>query len=618
MFNSDNLEKVLPLEQNSSSRIRVLSDEVANQIAAGEVVERPASVVKELVENSLDARATEIIVMVANGGRSLISVQDNGCGMSREDALIAIERFGTSKVSALDDLFSIGTLGFRGEALPSIASVSRFCLESASGQGGQGTSVFINGGKLVDVRQISRARGTTVEVKSLFINVPARRKFLRSEATEKGLIKSTLIDLALSRPRIRLRYIHDGQVEMSLNECSGLAERARELRIVDDRLFLKVASSLITESPQGWALEAYLSSPAESLSSSAKLHLMVNGRAVRDPLLLRAIRDGYGTFLKPGQYPQGVLLLTVPPQDVDVNVHPRKAEVRFRQAQDVFNYVSAMVRKQLHKVTPLSAAGRLQADQSRESLSTNGLEEEAFPSARSMVLPLGLNDFFNVADVYSQAEQFPQATHSLQGDVKQESGRLFAEEGVRYLGQVFECYLLFATAEELRILDMHAAHERIRFFQIKQQFAAQGRLPSQLLSSPQVIEVSGEHAENLAAALPIFQQLGIDCDLFGGNAVVVRGTPVWLNNLSPSKLFQELDALPYWGSWQAAFTKSFDEIIARLACHSSIRSGRILEPAEALALLRDLKEVETSGLCPHGRPVMVRIPKTTLERDFSR
>ena len=615
------------------SRVKILSDQVANQIAAGEVVERPASVVKEIIENSIDAGSTEITLIIANGGKTAISVIDNGCGMDREDALLAIERFGTSKISELSDLDNVNSLGFRGEALPSIASVSRFYIQTSTVQSSypdanqdSGTALFIEGGKLRDVRPVSKTRGTIIEVKNLFFNAPARRKFLRSELTEKGLIKAIFIDLALTRPDIHFRFVSDGMEEICLPPSSDLFLRAADLQLIQPNS-LRIA----TPKHMSHYLFAVLSQPAEAITSSAKMRLIVNGRAIRDNLLLKAIREGYGNFLKTGYFPSGVIDLRLPPSDIDVNVHPRKTEVRFRKANEVFALISGTIRDEFAKknsqsIRPIDIA-RIDSQtfdifDNRQSIQSS----INFPSAASspcdyLEKVLSVNETQPPFNKDEKTECVSTPVGSLPPQTTPTpitAPTSFSLTQSRFVGQVFNCYLIFDTQQELVVVDMHAAHERIMYYTIKSRLFNGQPLPSQLLVSPQLFDIEEDKIEAFERSLPALQQLGFDCERFGPTSLLIRGFPVMLQRSAPEALLRELTSLPFWDDWSATLKNRLDEVVARLACHASVRSGRTLERDEVYQLIATLEQVESSGLCPHGRPVLIRISKSKLESFFAR
>lgn len=620
-------------------RVRILEDTVVNQIAAGEVVERPASVVKELVENALDAQATEISVVLSNGGRSSIEIIDNGRGMSREDALLAIERFGTSKIRSVGDLEEISSLGFRGEALPSIASVSKFRLQTKS-SGASGVDISIRGGRLHDVLERDLPQGTRVEVKSLFFNVPARKKFLRTAATEIGHIRNLLADFAAAYPEHRFTLVSDGQELQCYPPSQSFAERVRELRVVQGKAIEVQHSELLPDS-QSIHVRGVLSQAIEAVSSSARIRLLVNGRSVRDRLLLRAVREGYGSFLKPGKYPAGVLQISLPASTVDVNVHPQKTEVRFRDPQQVFSAISRAIAEAIssHSLLPRAEAPR-RAFQAETSPQVQLNAPFRKPSAEPEFIvhapqELGESQKSSFSEPHSDLISTPQTPPHSQPSLQaasalysqaapaEESGKHSASqeqdslETARYLGQVMNLYLLFEASEELLILDMHAAHERVMFYKLKQQFL-QGAILRQGLLVPETLELSEGEAERFDSVFDSLQKLGFESEVFGENTIIVRSVPAILGTVSASRLLREVLSLPEWADAKLPLERAIDACLARLACHRSVRSGQQLSAEEAYSLVDALKEAESASFCPHGRPVLLRYSESQLEALFGR
>ena len=603
-------------------RVRILDDTVVNQIAAGEVVERPASVVKELVENSLDAGAREISVSVTNGGRSSIEVLDNGWGMSREDALFAVERFGTSKIQSVSDLEKISSHGFRGEAVPSIASVSRFTLETAlhgasPGTGAQlGTEIVIEGGRLKDVREKNLPPGTRVTVRHLFFNVPARKKFLRSEATEEGLIRNLLIDFAAGYPEVFIRFSSDGVEKSVYPPGLDFFARAASLKVAGERPVRIDFKQTTAAGPI--EVQGLLCQPIETVSQANRLRLLINRRSVRDKLLLKAIRDGYGAYLRPGRYPMGVLSVLLPPEDVDVNVHPQKTEVRFRRPDVVFQAIVSAVKRGLGGTVATSAPpespfrneffGKVARPASAEVSVVFGAQ---VTEPQATVLPLLLQEQGREErETKMPAEaaphlllRAPDTTPSL--------------SHMRYVGQFFACYLLFEGGERIAIMDMHAAHERVMFFRLKQQFLG-GAIHTQQLLIPEVVDCGPAACEVIERSASGLWRLGFELDRISDTHLAIRMMPAALSSTSARSLFQDLLSEPDFSDWLTLLEEKIDAVLARMACHRSIRSGRLLEDEEAYALVRELGDAETSGLCPHGRPTVKYLARHDLEAMFGR
>lgn len=592
-----------------NNSIQILDDTVVNQIAAGEVVERPASVVKELIENALDARSSEITISIFNGGKSAIEILDNGSGMSKSDALLAIERFGTSKIRSIEDLFEVGSFGFRGEALPSIASVSRMTLQTST-DGESGVVISIHGGKMREVTEAQVPAGTRIEVKNLFFNVPARRKFLKGEASETGLVKALLSDFAVSHPSVRFRLVVDGKEAKLYPVAQDFFERARQVGFAKSD-YLKIDREL--RAPWGaFGLKAVLSHPVSAISSAAKLRILVNGRSVREKLVLGAVREGFGNFLKAGKYPSGVISINIEPSEVDVNVHPQKNEVRFRQGGAVFGLIAGAIRSEFRATSP-------------ETLLLKPSVHE-FPSIEKK--PVEIEWGLETGDTVSE----PNVSASSEGFVPLDSQtvdpqpqflgaqavrRRSSLNQMRYLGQILGLYLLFEGNDSLHVVDMHAAHERVQFYRLKKQFIESGVQAQQLLL-PETLTLSPEKLVQFDSICAELARLGIECERFGEDSLIIRSTPSLLRNVNIAQVLEDILALPSWGDVRSPVESKIDAAISTLACHRSIRKGRELEAAEVYQLLEDLAAAQNSAFCPHGRPVVCSISESELEALFGR
>ena len=589
--------------------IKILSEVVANQIAAGEVVERPASVVKELVENSLDAGATEITVGIIDGGRSLIQIIDNGKGMSPEDAKLSLKRFATSKFEAVTDFDSLDSFGFRGEALPSIFSVSRLTLETSDGN--QLTKITAEGGVVLNESRTQNARtqnfsgsGTTTSVRDLFFNVPARRSFLKSERSELALIKAVLLDFAVSRPEVRLTLTVNGEVALmlpakgALDSFVAFFDRVQDLKLSSSEL-LQCSAVQDTSSGQ-YRLQAGLTKPLDCVSGAAKLRIIVNGRSVRDKILIRAIRDAYGTFLRGDRFPVGVVKLDVPPQDIDVNVHPQKSEIRFRSPDRVFSVTRQAIGAALRSVDTASSFGPTQAiggETSIEPLRTN-LGQTAIPTG------FNFSGFNFSSNEQSGSKPSPMAGESL--------------GSCRYLGQIFNCYLLFEKLpESFVIVDMHAAHERITQAKIKKAWT-EGEVVSQKLLLPEVVNLPSHLAGEEMELLEILESLGFEIEKAHHSQFFIRSVPELLARVSPKELVANLLSEISIQDLQGALERQVDSVLNRIACHGSIRSGQELSAEEAYQLIDDLDSTELRAFCPHGRSVARIMTRNELEKLFGR
>jgi DNA mismatch repair protein MutL len=590
------------------ARIRVLPEGLTNKIAAGEVVERPASVVKELVENAIDAESRRIAIEIQGCGCRTIRVVDDGFGMEEDDVILALERHATSKIEKDEDLAAIKTLGFRGEALPSLAAVSKFELTSRTRDSTAGTQIFVSGGVVKKVSQCGCPPGTQVWVRDLFFNQPARRKFLKTERTEFGHVVDTLTRLALSRPevhfslRLRNRQVHD---------WPGAVNLQQRLAQIFSKGFSQ--SWLPLSQQQGsLTIEGYLSPPELHRSSSRMLFFYVNGRAVRDQLLRIAILEAYRTLLPKGQFPLGVLLLELPAQQVDVNVHPTKAEVRFQDPRGLAKKVTSAVRTALTSMErqrwarPLAAKGWQRAVEipTQKQLKQVPLEKMAVAEPR--------HSSYETLDVLSA--EFP-LSKDLAEEREKEARGIFGELDV--IGQLHHAYILCEAEDGLILIDQHAAHERV-FFEIFRREARGGELPSQILIVPETIEVTGEEAAWLEDSLPLFSRLGFGLEPFGTNTFVIRAVPAVALRQEVQRLLLELVASGCEGARSLGAEALLEKLLQSMACRVAIKAGQKMGKDEMVALLQKLDGLDLSSTCPHGRPLWWKITLEELERMFGR
>lgn len=588
--------------------INLLSENLINQIAAGEVVERPASVVKELIENSIDAGATEIIVDIEESGRRLIRVSDNGCGMSREDALLSLQRHATSKLKEPKDLFNISTLGFRGEALPSIASVSRLKLNTVHRDSISGTSIRIAGGKEIEVKDFGGALGTTVEVGDLFFNTPARLKFMKSPATELSHITETVTRMAVSHPLIRFLYNHNGSSIYSLPSSKDLLTRVCGMIKEEEKSFLAVFLD------SNVRVRGYVSGPDISRPTQRGIYIFVNGRFVRDRIVLHAIMDAYRTIMEKDRYPLVFLFLDMPPSEVDVNVHPAKSEVRFRNTDEVHRAVYAAVAEALKKWSSQKGAGvrshnyevpeATSAYQYRisEAIDKYATSNSSELGGRSYTIPLKGHEFYPLRREEDQAEM---------GEQK----GFFSSLNI--LGRVGGTYIVCSDGSGLYLLDQHAAHERVAFEKLKKNFSESGHA-SQALLIPETIELTPSAAVLLNDRIDILSQIGLEVDHFGGNTFVIKAIPAVLSKVDARGLIKDIVDELIHVERSGAFSKLVDRIISRMACHSAVEGGDRMDAMEIKALLRDLDSIDFSSNCPHGRPVFVVFNQSDIEKMFGR
>jgi DNA mismatch repair protein MutL len=594
-----------------AGKIRVLDDALADQIAAGEVVERPASVIKELLENAIDAGATRVDVEIEAGGCQRLRVVDDGCGMTAEDAALAVLRHATSKLRTIDDLQAIATLGFRGEALPSIASVSRFSLVTRERSALSGTQVDIEGGGEPRVREAGSAPGTAVEVRDLFFNVPARLKFLKSRPTESGHIAGVCMRAALANPALALSVTNDGRSMRRWLSAASFFERAQAV-------FAEETLVLLEGERGGVQMSAALGAPERARNGATGLHLFVNGRPVRDASLARAVAFAYGSVMPPGRYPVGVVQLQLAAESVDVNVHPQKLEVRFQDSRAVFESVTRMLAKQLGTSAWSGPARRGAAyweDRLRPALANTPTE----PAAMDVHAADPWNLSGGVADGAG-----PAPLHDLTGAVparEQPAQQSLTAHGffgaLRVLGQVRRMLLVCEGNDALYVIDQHAADERVRFDHLQRAYAAR-EVKVQHLLFPERVECTEEEAALVGAQHDALLQLGLDCTLLGPTTVAVHAVPALLTRAAPQRLLRDvIGELERAGG--RAFSAAVDRVLATMACHGSIRAGDALSIEQAEALLRNLDAVaDFSGHCPHGRPVVHALPLDDLERKLGR
>ena len=577
-----------------SQRIRLLAEVVANRIAAGEVVERPASVVKELVENSLDAGAKKVEVTVERGGRSLIRVTDDGHGMGPEDALLALERHATSKIRDASDLLGIRTFGFRGEALPSIASVSRFTLKTKEADSSEGTEVVIDGGKMIRAGQAGCPNGTSIEVKQLFAHVPGRRKFLRTEETEWGHIEQGIRLTALARPDVSWVLRRDGAVFWQDIARSGLEER---LTAVFGKEWKASVLPLEVEDG-GMRLKGYIGRPGVSRATRAEQILFVNCRPIQSMSLNAALLEGYHNALMRGRFPVAVLFLEMDPAGVDVNVHPAKREVRFRQDGDVRRFVSGAVAEVLRG----GAVGPLP-------------------------MPVGINSGVGgVSTTHSTSNQpspLISATLATPALVEKSLG-LEVETtpgipaGWRYLGVVDHLYLVVEKDGGVVLIDQHAAHERILFEQLLKRVARE-EVSGQRLLYPVTVEFPPVQAQFLKNRMEDLGKVGLGISPMGGNSFLIDALPPRIKTLAVEDFIRGVVAdLETGGTGTRQDRKLSEEVIAKTVCRHAIKANDRLTEQEGVRLLADLLACELPYTCPHGRPTMILLSKAELERKFGR
>ncbi|MBK8693458.1 MAG: DNA mismatch repair endonuclease MutL [Deltaproteobacteria bacterium] len=626
------------------SVVALLPPEVANQIAAGEVVERPASVMKELVENALDAGATTITVSIDGGGLARVAVTDDGGGMSPEDVALALLRHATSKIRSADDLVGVGTYGFRGEALPSIASVSRTRVTTRARGTAEGSEALVEGGAPAALRPAGCAEGTTVCVEDLFYNTPARRKFMRTPQTEGAACIDGLVRLAIPKPEVRFVVRRDGKVVREFLRHSDVAARVREVLADEPLAELRGSRGKVR-------VVGLLGPPERARSGASHLMLYVNGRHVKDRLLLRAVAQAYGSTLESGRYPAGAVLVEVPPEDVDVNVHPQKTEVRFASQGAIFEAVMSVLRDAAASAPWAHAATRprdfwaehlspgpsaqtpIPSVLSASTASPPPRDEPARPLVEAQVLSAFVTAAPDAADPWARlaAAPYPPAAYA---DAARASVAPAVGEGrvvdaaavrselhgstfgaLRYVGQLRRMFLLCEGESGVVILDQHAAAERVTFERLRRSYQARS-VPMQPLLVPERVELAADEVALVEERAEELLSVGLDLAPLGPTTVAVRAVPAMLLRADPRRLARDLIAeLARQGN---DFSKAVDLVLATMACHGSVRGGDEMAPEEVRALLQALDTVDFAGHCPHGRPVVYTLRWGELERKVGR
>lgn len=592
--------------------IRQLPDTLVNQIAAGEVVERPSSVVKELVENALDAGARRVDIDLEEGGIRLIRIRDDGSGIAADDLALAMSRHATSKIGSLDDLEQVATLGFRGEALPSIASVSRFSLSSKTPDAEHGARLEIEGGKAQPVLPHPHPTGTTIEVRDLFYNVPARRKFLRAERTELGHVEEWLRSLALARPQVELRISHNGKLGKHYRPVQGEGER---LKRVAEALGPEFVGNclVIDHAGAGLRLFGWVGLPTASRSSADQQYFYVNGRAIKDRLVAHAVRQAYSDVLFHGRHASFVLFLELDPRRVDVNVHPAKHEVRFRDGRLVHDFVY----KTLHEALAGTRAGHAAQDTAGAAASAPMQAYSAWQTAPQGAMALPVQDTVaSYAALYRGPSSHPQPIPA-NGPPMPAANDTGAPPLGYALAQLHGVFVLAENELGLVLVDMHAAHERITYERLKDAQDGEG-IRTQPLLVPLSLAVAEREADIAEEFADMLAALGFELRRAGPQAISVRSVPALLADLDPKALVLDvLNDLREHGS-SRVLEQARNELLSTLACHTSVRANRRLTLPEMNGLLRDMEATERSGQCNHGRPTWVQLSKAELDKLFLR
>jgi len=585
--------------------IRILDEGLANKIAAGEVIERPAAVVKELVENAIDAGATEIEVAIEEAGRKLIQVTDNGCGMSREDAVLSLQRHATSKIATTDDLFCIRTLGFRGEALPSIASVSHLRLTTRPPQHESGVELLVQGGVITDLRDIGCPTGTQIQVVQLFYNTPARLKFLKSDGTESSQISELMNGISLCHHGLHLRLLQNGR------ETLARPGSTRMLSHISAWLGRQTAEAMIAVSLEtpGVRIDGFVGKPESARGNRGAQLLFVNGRRISNRTLTHALEYAYQGLLGPRQYPVGVLRITVDPEQVDVNVHPAKAEVRFYREQEIHAAVVRAVKTALAPVNMIQELAVWGPNLPQSSRPAPAMTHASASPRLDLPLPGAAGRApAPLVTLPPAAAGLPVATH-----------------GVRAIGQLHGTFLLAEGRDALLVINQHRAHERVIFERLWARYA---HVDMQRLILPATIHLGHREASQLEACLDELAAFGFDIAAMSGQSYLVRAVPAVLAAQNPEKVVHSILADLDAGISIAQFscddptTRAMEEsrrrLLASIACKAAVKAGKLLAPQEQSELLEGLQQTEQSSICPHGAPIIMTITQFELDKKFLR
>ncbi len=598
------------------NRISILPDDLVHKIAAGEVVERPLSVVKELVENSLDAKATQISISLNQGGKRFISVSDNGWGMNQQDALLALERHATSKIKNSRDLFNISSLGFRGEALPSIAAVSKMTLTSKTKQALAATRIIIEGGRIKQVTEVGSPSGTTIEAKNLFFNIPARYKFLKTTATELGHITHYISQIALAHPQVQLNLHHQEKPLIRVSS-NNLKERMAELYGIG------LAKQLIAVEHQNdkLRLSGYVSRPQLSRAGRDYQSIFINSRLVKDRLIYRAVYDAYQRLLPRGRHPVWVLFLEIPPGLVDVNVHPAKTEVRFSHPQAIRQLVVDGISRTLATVsatTKFSISPSPLSKPAHESVATN-VHQQQIKEALAHYLETRISAEAPPCKPAPQSSETKIQTEllspvELTPEAAPDNARFFAS--LIPIGQFNRTFILCQNRQELVIIDQHAAHEKVIYEKLVDNLRTSS-VPRQQLLFPHTLELSHRELSVIEEHLDAITAVGFEVAAFGGNTYILSAAPAYLNaDTAPQSIMDIIAGLVQERKLSAVELKA--ALLNKIACHAAIKAHHELRPEEITGLLKQLARLNNPFNCPHGRPTLVRYPLSDINKQFQR
>jgi len=574
-------------------RIRILPEKVANQIAAGEVVERPASVVRELLDNSIDANSDKIEIKIEEGGRRLIKLKDNGTGMSKDDMLLSLERHATSKINSVADLFSVKSLGFRGEALPSIASVSKMEIVSRPNDQLVAHCLMTAGGKLGSIEETGAPVGTTITVRDLFFNVPARRKFLKTVKTETDHIIDILSRIVLPFSQVQLKLISGQKTLINLPASNNELSRLSVL------LGRTVTGSLIetTEETDGLKIRAYLAPHEMSRSRGDRIYAYINGRSIKDRMITKALMEGYGQRLMRGRYPQAVVFVELDPSLVDVNVHPAKQEVRFHNSRTVYDTLASTIEKNLKNQPNTFIDLGFQKTEVQTSIKPFA-ERVSEPEWEYSEGENHITEEINIPPIEMQQTDYA------------------PKDSMNIIGQLRNTYILCQAKDSLIMLDQHAAHERIVYETLKKSYES-SKIESQIFLIPEQFEFSMKETGTVLKKMDKLAKLGFELEHFGGNTFLLRSVPSILVDIKWKNFF--LDLIPVMAEESdLSSERALDRLFTVMSCHSAIRAGQRMSHEEMIKLIEQLEKMDLSTNCPHGRPIFKEFKFYEIEKMFKR
>jgi len=600
-----------------SGKIVVLPEVLTHKIAAGEVIERPASIVKELLENALDAGSTDIRIELSKGGCGMIRITDNGEGLAPDDVPKAFERYATSKIYQFDDIYKVRTFGFRGEALPSIASIARVEVTTKMRGAASGTRMVVTAGQIEEITDAGCPEGTTISVTRIFDPVPVRKKFLKTESAEQGYCMDVIARTALAYPQVRIQVLANGREALKIPATGDLSERAALILGMDFMDHLLPVEGV----RDNMQLQGFISRPAFTRSQGKHLYSFVNRRYIRDYLLNHAVMTAYRSMIEARRYPAAILMIELPPEDVDVNVHPAKLEVRFRYPREIYGMIVETLAHALAQLPPVTSDHYERPPVvSRPPVDYKDRVEDALkryrlsPATGKLSFPEAVRR--EPHGSYPPSPRSDQLSSGYPKEVESEPGNAIKFSDLEYIGQFAGTYLLFSSPDQMILLDQHAAHERVLFEKIKENMGKQRT--GQRLLIPEVLNLSQKDMIVIEESLPVLEEAGIEAESFGGNSIVIKSVPVICSHLDIRTMIVDLLESFSDSDRLLGLKDRQDKIFALLACKAAVKANQVMSPPEVAALCRDLDETPSAATCPHGRPVYITLSLGELEKRFKR